>query len=181
MAINIDTFKTNFLDGGARPNLFKVDFTGTPLLGAPAGKLQFTCRAASIPASTLGTIEVPYQGRKVKVAGDRTYAEWTITVLNDEGFVTRSAFEAWSNRINHYEQNVRDIGLYDLDEYKRDALVYHLDKAGEVIAAYNFVGMYPSEVGAIDLAWDTNDTIEEYTVTLQYDYWLQIETASVVA
>lgn len=171
MAINIDQFKDNFKDGGARPNLFKVDFTGAPGNIDAWTKMTFTCRASSIPASTLGVIEVPYQGRKIKVAGDRTYAEWPVTILNDEQFLVRRALEEWSHRINHFEENVRDIGLYNLDEYKVDCYVDQLDKSGAVIASYKFVGVYPSEVSAIDVAWDTNDTIEEYNATLQYDYW----------
>ncbi len=159
-----------FQDGGARPNLFKVDFSGTPI--APGAlKLQFTCRAASLPASTLGNIDVPYMGRKIKVAGDRTYADWTITILNDEKFTVKSLLEAWSHDINHFELNTRSARLYNLSQYKRDASIMHLDKKGDIIATYKFVGMYPTEVGAIDVAMDTNDTIEEYTVTFSYDYW----------
>ena len=171
MTINIDQFKYNFQDGGARPNLFRVNFAGNLMLGGVAQEMLFTCRAASLPAATLGVIEVPYQGRKIKVAGDRTYAEWTVTVLNRETFNVRAALEDWSHRINHFEANVRDLAAYNLSQYKTDARVEQLDKTGLVIASYKFVGMYPTEVSAVELAWDTTDTIEEFTVNFQYDYW----------
>jgi hypothetical protein len=123
----------------------------------------------------LGTIEVPYQGRKIKTAGDRTYAEWTVTVLNDEGFTVKKYLELWSNFINKAEVNERDSAFYGISgasaTYKSDALVSQLDKSGQAVSVYNFKGLYPSEVAAVDLAWDTNDTIEEFTVTFQYDYW----------
>lgn len=178
-SFGIEKFKDKFAKGGARPNLFRVevDITGT---GASVAneKLTFTCRAASLPPQTLGTIEVPFYGRKVKVAGDRTFPEWSITVLNDEDFSVRKGFELWNNKINLHKENVRenpyDIVGAGLSSYKRNATVYHYNKKGDVIAAYSFLGMYPSEVSPIDLAWDTNDTIEEFTVTLQYDYWQSI-------
>lgn len=173
MAINIESFKSKFKDGGARPNLFKIDAFGR--FGAKeAEKLQFTCKAASIPPSDLGIIQVPYQGRRIPIAGDRTYPEWTLTVMNDEAFTVRRRFEDWSSKINHPEQNVRNSGYYNLDDYKWDLKVIHLDKMGDQIAVYNLVGAFPSNVGPIELAWDNNDTIEEYTITLQYDYWVPL-------
>jgi hypothetical protein len=185
-SFNIEDFKKNFAAGGARPNLFRVQLDlmsngEATLPGAPSEtKLTFTCRAASIPAMTVGTIEVPYFGRKIKVAGDRTFAEWTVTILNDEDFSVRRALETWNNKINLHNENIRVVP-YNIvadnpgSSYKRDASVVHYDKKGEVIARYKFIGMYPSEVSAIDLAWDTNDTIEEFTCTLMYDYF-QTET-----
>jgi hypothetical protein len=174
MAINIDQFKYNFQDGGARPNLFRVNFAGNVMVGQAAQEMLFTVRAASLPASTLGVIEVPYQGRKIPVAGDRTYGEWTVTVLNKETFNVRAALEDWSYKINHFEANVRDLAAYDLSQYKTDAMVEHLDKSGLVIASYKFVGMFPTEVSAIELAWDTTDSIEEFTTNFRYDYFVPV-------
>jgi hypothetical protein len=166
---NIERFKEKFRAGGARPNLFRVRVAGVD------EKLEFTCRAASIPAPTLGTIEAPFQGRKVKIAGDRTFAEWSITVMNDVDFKIRRQFEVWNNRINRHIENDRlepfNIAGGFGESYKRDATVEQFKSDGSVICKYNFVGMYPSEIGAIDLAFDTNDTISEFTVTLQYDYY----------
>jgi hypothetical protein len=177
-SFQIDRFKSNFKTGGARPNLFRVMVDLSAGQGG-GDKLTFTCRAASLPAATLGTIEVPYFGRKVKVAGDRTFAEWTITVLNDEDFVVRRSFELWNNRINSHNANVRASGVYNIEggsgAYKKNADIFHYDKKGNTIAQYRLLGSYPSEIGAIELAWDTNDTIEEYTVTLQYDYWESVQ------
>ena len=161
MAFNIDTFKGVLPGGGARPTLFSVELTG-----AEYYKVPFLAKAASLPASTLGTIELSYFGRKVKVAGDRTYAEWSITIINDEKMLIRKGLENWHARVNHAISNLRS----DTD-YKKDAQVHQMGKTGGIIRTYNFVGLWPSEIGAIELAWDTNDAVEEYTVTLQYDYW----------
>jgi len=161
MAFNIDTFKGVLPGGGARPTLFSVELTG-----AEYYKVPFLAKAASLPASTLGTIELSYFGRKVKVAGDRTYAEWSITIINDEDFTIRNGLENWHAKVNHASSNLRSM-----TNYKSDAKVHQYGKTGNKIRTYNFVGLWPSEIGAIELAWDTNDAVEEYTVTLQYDYW----------
>jgi len=161
MAFNIDTFKGQIPGGGARPTLFFVELTG-----AEYSQVPFMAKAASLPASTLGTIELSYFGRKVKVAGDRTYAEWSITIINDEDMLIRKGLENWHSKVNHASSNLRTM-----TEYKEDAQVHQMGKTGGIIRTYNFVGLWPSEIGAIELAWDTNDAVEEYTVTLQYDYW----------
>jgi len=161
MAFNIDTFKGVLPGGGARPTLFSVELTG-----AEYYKVPFLAKAASLPASTLGTIELSYFGRKVKVAGDRTYAEWSITIINDEDMLIRKGLENWHSKVNHASSNLRSM-----TNYKSDAQVHQMGKTGGIIRTYNFVGLWPSEIGAIELAWDTNDAVEEYTVTLQYDYW----------
>ncbi len=161
MAFNIDTFKGQIPGGGARPTLFFVELTG-----AEYSQVPFMAKAASLPASTLGTIELSYFGRKVKVAGDRTYAEWSITIINDEDMLIRKGLENWHSKVNHASSNLRTM-----TEYKEDAQVHQMGKTGGIIRTYNFVGLWPSEIGAIELAWDTNDAVEEDTVTRQYDYW----------
>jgi len=199
MAINVDTFKMAAIDGFARPNLFKVtihspflSFFGesAPGTGAkpPPGVLPFVCRAASVPPSTTGIIELPYQGRKIKIAGDRTYAEWVITIMNNESYDLRERFERWSDAINAHELNVRDAQYYNITSgagaegtYKWDGEIYHTDKSGNVISAYKMVGCFPSEISAMDMAWDTNDTIQEFTVTLQYDYVIPLTNNSIIA
>ena len=168
MAFLVNEFKQRLVNDGARPTLFDVQIT---FQGSTANSsvpnLNFKCKAAQIPASTVGTIEVPYFGRKIKVAGDRTFAEWTITVINDESFRIRNGFESWSNLINQHVENNR-AGLY-----QADAVVQQYGKDGNPIVngLYSFKNIWPSEIGAIDLSWETTDSIEEYTVTLQYDYW----------
>jgi hypothetical protein len=127
------------------------------------------CKAASIPASTVPSFTVPYFGRKIKVAGDRTYDPWTITVINDEDFLVRNAMEEWSHAINKPQQNKTE--LTNPNDYKTQAQVTQFGKDGIPLRIYNFNGVWPSAVSEIALAWDTNDTIEEFTVTLEYDWW----------
>lgn len=169
MSFNVSDFKGRLVNEGARPTLFRAQINFPVAGGAAFTDFQFMCKAAQLPASTVGTIEVPYFGRKIKVAGDRTFAEWTVTVINDESFSVRNAFERWQNAINSYQGNVRNIG----NQYHADALVRQYGKSGEdnVIKTYNFKDIYPSEISTIDVNWETADSIEEFTVTLQYNYF----------
>jgi T4-like virus tail tube protein gp19 len=164
MPFNVSNFKANLVNEGARPTLFDVEIPSVYLLGK---NVNFRCKAAQLPASTLGIIEVPYFGRKIKVPGDRTFAEWTITVINDESFAIRSSLESWSNQINQLIGNQRADPNYK----NQNATVTQYAKDGSMLKQYSMVNIWPSEVGAIDLSWETTDSIEEYTVTLQYDYW----------
>ena len=126
-------------------------------------------KAANIPASTVGVIEVPYRGRTLKIAGDRTFEPWTVTVLNDKGFALRSKFEEWSTKIQNLQQNLQTP--QNISEYQSGAIVRQYDRQGGVVRSYQFVGIWPSNISAIDLAWDSNDTPEEYTVEFQVQYW----------
>ena len=177
MPFNLTDFKGALTGQGARPTLFDVQITSPSYTaGDPVGKINFTCRAAQLPGKTFGVIEVPYFGRKVKVAGDQTFAEWTVTVINDEDFVTRNAFEKWMSGINQHAANVRTNLTYK----QGNATVTQYTKDGNIAdfgnATYNFIGIFPADLGAIDVAWDTNDSLEEYTVTLQYDWWEKLDT-----
>ena len=116
-------------------------------------------------------IEVPYFGRKIKVAGDRTFAEWTVTIINDEDFLIRNAMEQWSNSINSHAGNIREFGSASPLLYKSNAQITQFSKTGVPIREYTFNGMFPTEVSAIEMAWETTDAIEEFTVTFQYDFW----------
>lgn len=158
--MNIDSFKASF-DNLAKPTLFHVSGLGADR------NIEFLCKAAQIPASTIGVIEVPFRGRKIKQPGDRTYIEWTITILNDNDFSLRTYFENWQNDINSPEAN---LGPNSAEAVKQDAFVTHLDSEDKTIAQYQLVGCWPSEVSAIELNSDSVDTIEEFTVTFQYDY-----------
>jgi hypothetical protein len=162
MAFNVNTFRNQFTGDGARPNLFEVLI---PDIAGP--KLTFTCKAAQLPASTVGVIDVPYFGRQIKLAGNRTFADWTITILNDEDFEVRDALEERMSLINSHAGNESEL----FGSYSFDAIVNQYGKTGDIIKTYNFVGMFPTEIGAIDLDWGSNDTIEEYTVTFAYQYW----------
>ncbi|MDA8977568.1 phage tail protein [bacterium] len=169
MAFNVNDFSGALKGGGARSSLFQVQITN-PINGVADQQVSFMVKAAQIPASTLGTVEVPYFGRQIKLAGNRTYAEWAPTIINDEDFGIRNAMEQWSHSINSAQGNLNTAGGTAPSLYKSNAQVTQFGKDGAILRVYNFVGLYPSEVGAIDLAWD-NEGIQEYGVTFQYDYW----------
>jgi len=170
MAFNINEIKAQLALGGARPALFQVVLTN-PVNTAGDLKMPFMCRAAQMPASTLGTIEVPYFGRKVKIAGDRTFAEWTVTIIQDEDMLIRNAVEEWSNNINSHLGNLRSFGTASPSLYKTNANITHFGKTGLPLRTYTFNGLFPTEISPIDLDWNTTDMLEEFTVTFQYDYW----------
>lgn len=177
VGFNISTFKSQGLTlGGARPSLFTVLIPIIPAVvqadPTSTDKLSFTCRAGSLPAAAMGVIEVPYFGRKIKIKGDRTFADWSIQVMNDEDFLVRSMFEKWSNSMNAMESNVEAPGDEPLDAYKTDMLIAQYSKAGQMIRRYKMVGAWPSNVDAIEVDWDTTNQIETFRVTIAYDYWL---------
>ena len=169
MAFKVNEFSGALNGGGARSSLFQVNITN-PANGVADSIVPFMTKGAQVPAATLGTIEVPYFGRQVKVAGNRTYAEWAPTIINDEDMSIRNAMEQWNHSINSVQGNLRATGGSSPALYKATAQVTQFSKTGEILRIYDFVGLYPSEVGTIDLAWDA-ETIQEYTVTFQYDYW----------
>ena len=167
---NISNFKGQLIGGGARPNLFKA------LMQFPAGisgdtiNAEFMIKAASLPASIVGIIEVPYRGRKLKIAGDRTFETWSITVINDTDMKLRTAFEDWVNLISQNVENV-SIAIPPL-AYMAELGVAQLDRQGNPTKTYRFIDAWPSNVQAIDLNYETNDSVEEFTVEFQYQYWI---------
>ena len=174
---NINTFKSKGLTlGGARPSLFEIIVSTPPGLTVQSGseeKFKFTARASSIPPLALGTIEVPYFGRREKIAGDRTFPDWQVSVMNDEDYLVRSMFESWSNSINRLESNIRDPN-YAAGEnsYKVDMTINHYSKDGPLIREYTMIGAWPSLVDAMELNWDAQNQIQTFNVTFSYDYWL---------
>jgi len=171
MAFNISRFKQQGLVyGGARASLFEFILSVPTVLSTKAAvPLRFTCRASSIPASTVGQIEVPYFGRKIKLSGDRTFADWSITVMNDEDYLVRKMFEEWLFVLNSHEENKRSSNFNDYKAF--DSTVIHYGKDGEPINLYNFVGLFPTEVSAMELDWDNTNSIQTFSVNLAYDYW----------
>ena len=167
---NINDFKAKLAGGGARANQFKVTmaFPGYAQVGGEIEDLAFLCTATTIPAMTLGTATVPFRGRQIKIAGDRTFADWSITVLNDTNFKLRDAFERWQNGINNMTDNE---GLTNPVDYQVDAFIDHLDRNGNNIKSYTLRGAYPTEVSTIDLNYATNDEVESFTVTFGYQYF----------
>lgn len=170
---DINEFYANF-GKGARANKYRVELVYPGVAQAGGASMEFYAKAAQIPASTVGVIEIPYMGRMFKVAGDRTFAEWTITIMNDESFKHRNAMERWSNAINAHEGN----GMVN-DSYFARAIFYQLDATvqGNVLKQYTFENLWPSEVGAIEVGYDNNDSIQEFTVTFQYSHWTATTTS----
>ena len=167
---NINDFKAKLAGGGARPNQFKVTmpFPGYAQVGGEIEDLAFLCRATVIPSMTVGNINVPFRGRQIKIAGDRTFEDWNVTVINDTDFKLRNAFERWQNGINNMTDNE---GLTNPVDYQVDAFVDHLDRNGNTIKSYTLRGLYPTIVSAIDLNYETNDVVEEFTATFAYQYF----------
>ena len=156
--------------GGARPTLFQVNIQN-PANAAGDLKTPFLVRASQVPASTLGFIEIPYFGRKVKIAGDRTFAEWNVTVMNDEDFLIRNAMEEWMQTINSHLGNVRGFGSAADLEYKSSAQVIQYSKTGVPIREYTFNGIFPVNITEMEVDWNATDIIQEFQVTFQYDWW----------
>lgn len=167
MAFNINEFTGNLPFGGARPSLFEVTMTN-PINSGADEQFRFMCRVAQIPATTLTAITTNYFGRPVKFAGNRTYEDWTVTIINDETFAVRSTLEEWAQAINGTTSNQSSVFN---NVYKSQAQVTHFGKAGNILRQYDFVGMFPTSIAAIDLDWGNVDAIEEYQATFSIDYW----------
>ena len=188
---NISQFKSKMIGSGARPNLFEVDVTlptgvNLAVQGDGTGQFdkenfRFLCKAAALPASTITPIPVPFRGRELKVAGDRTIDVWTVSVINDENFIHRRAFEAWMQNIAQYGDH---SGLTNPNDYMGNAIVYQLGRSpsntqgnnttGEdanILAQYRFIDIFPTGISEIGLSYDQANTIEEFTVEFQVQYW----------
>ena len=167
----ISDFKSRLSGGGARPNLFAVELAFPDAVAIDNDVLQkarFLVKAAALPASTIAPIDVPFRGRILKIAGDRTFETWTITVINDTDFVLRSAFEKWMNTINKMSDGT---GVVDPEAYQKDATVKQLDRDGSVLRSYKFWDIFPTNVSTIDVSYETTDTIEEFTAEMQVQWW----------
>jgi hypothetical protein len=171
----ISQFKNKLSGGGARPNLFEVRLefpTGATL---PSGKndyVNFLVKGAALPASNVGPIEVPFRGRILKLAGDRTFDTWTVTVLNDVDFELRNAFEKWMNLINKHDDA---SGFTDPSDYMKLAYVDQLDRDGSVLRTYKFWDVFPTNISQIDLSYESTDAIQEFTVEFQVQWWEAIK------
>ena len=166
--LGVDDFKAKLKGGGARPNLFKATINFPAYAQGDVEVTSFMCKAAQLPSSVMGIIEVPFRGRQLKIAGDRTFETWSPTILNDTDFVVRDSMERWMNGINAHSANT---GLVAPADYSADLVVEQLDRDETVLKRYNFRGCFPTSIGAIDLDFGTNDTIEEFTVEFQVQYW----------
>lgn len=203
MARGISEFKSRLAKGGARPNQFLVRLNFPTTLATIAdidpidapndltGQAEFLVKTAQLPASTIGVIDVPFRGRMLKVAGDRTFEPWSVTVINDGSFRLRKAFETWSRGVNALAENVSQLGYGSGDpiSYCVDMTVFQLSRDNqtpsktptnmntlgedgmEVVRAYKFFDAWPSSISAIDLSYESNDQVEEFTVEFQYNYY----------
>jgi len=182
MAFNVNEFRSQLVGDGARPNLFEVSlpFPAFSTPGTAQAKTTFMCKTAQLPGSTLGVVPVQYFGRELKFVGNRTFADWTITIINDEDFVIRNAFERWMAGINSHGLNVRNpAALQSAGGYTVDGAVTQYGKTGSELKKYKFIGLFPSDVTPIDVDWGYNDTFEEFSVTLTYQWWESV-TDSVI-
>lgn len=189
----LDAFKGKMIGGGTRSNLFEVELY-FPDEAIPqdstkdilSDKSRFLVKASALPASNISNIAVPFRGRNLKIAGDRTFDPWSITVINDTDFVIRNAFERWMNIMNKHEDNA---GLTDPTSYQQDLYVRQLGRsevAGSnpvssatvpVLKQYKFLGAFPTLVSAIDLSYENTDAIEEFTVELQYQWYDALDSS----
>jgi hypothetical protein len=181
MAFKIQDIKGALRLGGARPTLFQVILNSkiSTELGAQS---PFLVQASSLPGSTISPIEVSYWGRKIKVAGDRTFDNWQVTVMNDEDFKIRHILETWHNRINSLTDNLQSTSASP-ESYKETAQVHQYSKTGSPtgsadpasassrIRSYEFVGLFPVAIGPIELSWEDNNRIETFQVDFSYDYY----------
>tara|TARA_B100000424_G_scaffold257666_1_gene238841 strand:+ start:161 stop:751 length:591 start_codon:yes stop_codon:yes gene_type:complete len=171
---DITKFRDKLNKGGARSNLFEVEIKDIPGGGEDVqDEVRFLVKAAEIPASNIGNIPVPFRGRVLPVAGDRTFDPWTVTIINND-FKIRDSMERWSNFINDM---VLANGSVDPESYQKSALVKQLSRDAasgdkpEILRQYNFIGIYPNVISNIPLDYGATDQIEEFQVTFNYLYW----------
>ena len=170
--MKLSEFQTR-IKGGVRPNLYKVNFDfPTESNKVAADTVSYLCKSAAIPASTVGTVELPFRGRVIKVPGDRTFESWTATFYNDIDWKLRNAFEEWVDLTNEKDENnaskavgdvFKDITVEQLDKFKTDSVT--------AIATYNLINAFPVSVSQISLAYDNNDSYEEFDVEFAYSYF----------
>jgi hypothetical protein len=168
MAFNINEMRSQLTFGGAKSSLFEVRITN-PINSVADIKVPFMVKAAQLPGSSLGTIEVPYFGRRVKLHGDRVFEPWQVQIINDEDFLIRNALETWMSALNSHQGNIASYTTPA--QYKTQAQVTQFSKTGTPLRVYNFNGLFPTELAPIDVAWENTDQIQEYGVVFQYDWW----------
>jgi len=166
--LGVDDFKAKLKGGGARPNLFKATINFPAYAAGDVELTSFMCRAAQLPQSVVEAVPVPFRGRILNVAGDRSFEPWTVTVLNDTGFEVRDGMERWMNGINGHTANT---GLTNPSEYQTDLVIDQLDRDESVIKRYNIRGAFPTTVGEIQLQYDQAGEIEVFDVVFSYQYW----------
>lgn len=186
MPFNVQNFRASMVADGARASLFDVQLTFPLAVGtggsAPGSfgtaqqQVTFRAKATSLPGDSISSIGVNYFGREIKLAGNRSFTDWSISVIQDEDFDLRNAFERWMSGINSHVGNLRTPALLSGDGgYQQDAYVTQYGKTGDIIKVYKLVGCFPTDVSAIDLDWGA-DNIEEFQVTFAYQWWESINS-----
>lgn len=178
---NISDFKAQMIGGGARANQFRVElaFPSYVTAGALVGlNSQFLCKAAQLPGSMIDNMQIMYRGRPVNFAGERTFQPWVISVYNDTTFSIRNAMERWSEGVLN---NAQTNGRVNPRDYQVDLLVHQMDRNGATVKTYKFVDAYPTEIGQIQLDYETNNQIEMFDVTFTYNYWTSDTTTGASA
>lgn len=180
MPFDVQQFRSTLIYDGARPSLFDVSMSVPPqvAIGNVNQQITFRARAASLPGDSISSISVNYFGREIKVAGTRSFPEFTITVINDEDFVIRNTFERWMSAINQHVSNVRNPTFLRGDGgYQSDVFISQYGKAGAsgsnngIIKDYGLIGAFPTDLSPIELDWGSGDNIEEFTITFAYQWW----------
>jgi hypothetical protein len=186
MPFNVQEFRSALRYDGARPNLFKCDLTFPTFATARSGglggaadrlglseKFSFMCRASSLPGSTVNQVPMMYFGRELKFSGNRTFPEWSVTIINDEDFSLRDAFEKWMHALNSHVTNRRSNVAINNADYQADGFITQYAKNQDITREkrYKFVGLFPIDVSPIEVDWGANDTIEEFAVTFAYQWW----------
>ena len=166
--LGVDDFKSKLRGGGARPNLFKATINFPGYANGDPELTSFLCETAQLPGSTLGQITIPFRGRQLKMAGDRTFDARTVQIINDTDFAIRDSMERWMNGMNAHSANT---GLTNVVDYEADLIVDQLDKDGSIIKTYNFRGCFPTAISPIDLSYASESEIERFTVEFQVQYW----------
>ncbi len=166
--MNINDFKSNF-NGGARPTLFKVvQIFPNAINGLAGRKMEFLCKGAALPGSDVGSVQIPYMGFNLKYAGDRTYEDMTLTIINDTDFALRTAYELWMNIIRKPDGSG---GAVNARDYWSDMFITQLGRDGSMLRTYRLVSGFPVNISTIDLSYESTDQIEEFTITYSYQYW----------
>lgn len=183
MAFNLNEFRNKLVHGGARPSQFEMQITwplNIPLGQLASADVRFLCSISQIPGSQVGTIPVPYFGRKLKYAGDRVFEDLTVTIINDEDYKIRHALEDWSRAITGHSTTVSQYNggiatsAQQALSYATEGVVTQLSRnenGNGPSHSYRFIGMFPVNIGTIDLNWGANDEIETYTCQFAYQWW----------
>lgn len=166
--LGVDQFKAKLAGGGARPNLFKITLAYPRIMTGDVELTSFMCNAGQLPASDMASVTVPYRGRMLYVAGDRSFQPWSVNVINDTNFEVRRSMETWMNSMNAHQSNT---GVTSPLDYQTDLTIEQLDKNESTLYTYKFRGCFPTNITEIQMAYGSNDVIEEFGVTFQIQYW----------